>query len=413
MRYFTTFARFVARQELLTVSSARIGMQPKEFQLLLYCARSRPDAEQVKDLVGKGIDWQLLLKLATQHCVRPMLLQSLKSVCWNAVPQSIQQELTLFIKANAQKNLFFTGELLRLLRLFEQNAIPIAAIKGPVLAYSLYDDISLREFSDLDVIVQEKNLPKAEDILTACGYEADFADRDYRSAFLRYQGQYAFRNSQSGISVDVHWRLSSKGAAFPLQLAEIWPRLEKVTIAGRPVLTLAHDDLALFLAGHGTKERWRSLVWVCDFAEFLRKYQDIDWVEISDRAQRSHSSHPLLLAIFLASDLLGAAAPLLLINEARSNPSVRELAKQAKLRMLQPEAETEVGKFLGGLRTHDRLRHKLSSIVTLLTTRTVGDSEALHLPKFLWGAYFFTRPFRLTAKAVKMIVRRNTSGHGD
>src|SRR5262249_39469615 len=88
--------------------------EPPEFQLLLYCARSRPDAGSVRDLVSKGIDWQILLKLAAQHCVRPMLLQTLKSVCWDAVPQKTQLELTLFNEANVQKNLFFTGELLRL-----------------------------------------------------------------------------------------------------------------------------------------------------------------------------------------------------------------------------------------------------------------------------------------------------------
>ena len=266
--------------------------------------------------MSKGIDWQILLKLAAQHCVRPMLLQTLKSVCWDAVPQKIQLELTLFNKANVQKNLLFTGELLRLLGLFQQNAIPIAAFKGPVLAHSVYGDISLREFSDLDVIVQEADLSKAEDILTARGYQADFPDRDYRSAFLSYQGQYAFRHSNTGISVDLHWRLSSKGVAFPLQSAEIWPRLEKVTIAGRTVPTLAHDDLALFLAAHGTKEGWRSLIWVCDFAELLRKYQDIDWVAVLDRAQRSHSSRPLLLAIVLASTLLDAPAPVALIDRS-------------------------------------------------------------------------------------------------
>src|SRR3974390_983227 len=288
--------------------------ESKEFQLLLYCARSRPDAEPVRDLVAKDIDWQLLLKLAAQHCVRPMLLRSLKSLCWEAVPQSIQRDLTHFSKTNAQKNLLFTRELLRLVGLFGQNALPIAALKGPVLAYSVYDDISLREFSDLDILVQEADLSKAEDILTGCGYEADFADRDYRSAFLRYQGQYAFRNSQSGISVDLHWRLSSKGVAFPLRLAEVWSRLEKVKIAGHTVPTLAHDDMALFLSAHGTKEGWRSLVWVCDFAEFLRKYQDIDWMAIFDRAQRSHSLRPLLLASTLASTMLNAPVPAVLIE---------------------------------------------------------------------------------------------------
>ena len=97
-------------------------------------------------------------------------------MCWDAVPQKIQLELTHFNKANAQKNLRLTGELLRLLDLFQQNAIPIAAFKGPVLAHSVYGHISLREFSDLDVIVHEADLSKAEDILIARGYQADFAD---------------------------------------------------------------------------------------------------------------------------------------------------------------------------------------------------------------------------------------------
>jgi hypothetical protein len=379
-------------------------MNPLEFQLLLYCARSCPDAGSVRDLVSKGIDWQILLNLAAQHCVRPMLLQTLKSVCWDAVPQKTQLELTLFNKANVQRNLLFTGELLRLLGLFQQNAIPIAAFKGPVLAHSVYGHISLREFSDLDVIVQEADLSKAEDILTTRGYQADFADRDYRSAFLSYHGEYAFRHSNTGISVDLHWQLSSKGVARPLQLAEIWSRLEKVTIAGRTVLTLAHDDLALYLAAHGTKEGWRSLNWVCDFAEFLRQYQEIDWAAVLDRAQRCHSSRPLLLATVLASTLLDAPAPAVLIDRAWKNSAVRALAEEAKLRMLRAVPEGELGEFLNRLNTHDRLRYKLWPVATLLTTRTVSDYQAMPLPKSLWGIYYLTRPFRLASKIAKMIL---------
>src|SRR5262249_55499649 len=156
------------------------------------------------------------------------------------------------------------------------NRIPIATFKGPALAVSIYGDLALREFSDLDLLVHKADLGEAENILAACGYHADFPDKDYRTAFVSYQGQYAFRHGKTGISIDLHWRLASKGMAFPIQPTEIWPRLEQVTIAGRTVPTLAHDDLALFLAAHGTKEGWRSLGWVCDFAEFLRKCRDID-----------------------------------------------------------------------------------------------------------------------------------------
>src|SRR5262249_1191167 len=152
---------------------------------------------------------------------------------------------------------------------------------------------SLREFCDVDVIVPEVDLCKAEDILIGRGYQADFPDREFRSAFLRYTGQYAFRNSQTGISVDLHWRLTSKGMAFPIQPAELWPKLSQVIVAGRTIPTLAHDDLALFLAAHGTKSGWRDLIWVCDFAELLRKYQDIDWVVAFERARRAYCSRSL------------------------------------------------------------------------------------------------------------------------
>lgn len=382
-------------------------MNLPEFQLLLCCARSRPDAGSVRDLVSKGIDWQLLLNLASQHCVRPILLQSLKCVCWDSVPKEIKLELMMFNRANAQKNLLFTRELLQLIDLFNKNAIPIAAFKGPILSRIVYGDISLREFSDLDVIVAKDNLSKAQDILLARGYQADFTDRDFRAAFQSYQGQYAFRHGNTGIAVDLHWRLS--GAAVPLTLAAIWPRLEQVTIAGRTVFTLSQDDLALFLAEHGTKEGWRSLIWVCDFAEVVRKYKDIDWGAVLDRAQRRNSSRSLLLAIALASTLLDAPAPVALIARAHKNSAVRKLAEKAQLGMLRSAQEPETAEFLRRLTTSDRLTNRLWTVAALLATRTVSDYQAMPLPKILWGTYYLTRPFRLAIKLIVMMLRSKKS----
>jgi putative nucleotidyltransferase-like protein len=378
-------------------------MNHREFKLLLCCARTRPDVESVRNLIRKNIDWPILLKLAAHHCVLPMLLQTLKSVCWASVPEAIQVDLVRFHRWNAQKNLILTGELLRLLDVFKQNGIPIAAFKGPLLAESVYGDLSLREFSDLDVIVHETDLCRAENILTSNGYQADFPDREYRSTFLSYQGQYAFRHPKTGMSVDLHWRLSSKGVRFPLHSVEMWARLDQVTIAGRTIPTLTHQDLALFLAAHGTKEGWRSLVWVCDFAELLRKYQDIDWAAVLDRAQRSHSSRALLLAIALAFTLLDAPAPKELVDKAHNNSAVKALADEARLRMLRTISQPELDEFLETLNTHDRLSDRLWRIVTHLTTRTVGDYEAMPLPKWLWGFYYLTRPFRLASKMIKII----------
>src|SRR6516162_3364287 len=235
-------------------------MFPPEFQLLLYCARSQPASGPIKRFVDQSaIDWGKLLALADQHCVRPLLLQSLKAVCWDAVPASVQVEHESFCKSNAQKNLLLALELLRLLGRFNENEVPVVAFKGPLLAEAVYGDLSLREFSDLDLLIRVQDLAKAEDILLACGYTAQFPDRDYRTAFLSYHGQYAFRRGQSDLWVDLHWQFSGDGVVFPLRAAEVWPRLIKDTIAGRAVLSLARDDLALYLAAHGTKEGWTRM----------------------------------------------------------------------------------------------------------------------------------------------------------
>jgi hypothetical protein len=380
-------------------------MNRPEFQFLLHCARSQPETSPIRELVSGGINWQSLLELADQHDVRSLLLQSLKSVCWDAVPQSIQLELEQFQRANVQKTLLYTSELLRLLDVFRHRGIPIAAFKGPVLADSLYGDLALREFSDLDVIVHEADLHKAEDLLTGCGYQPDFPDKNYRSTFLSYQGQYAFRNYQTGIFVDLHWRFASKGVAFPLKPADVWSRLRQVTIAGRTVPTLAQDDLALFLAAHGTKEGWKKLRWVCDFTELLRKYPDMNWSAVLHRAQRSHSSRSLLLAVVLASTLLDAPAPVDLINKGQSDSAVRALAQQAQLRMLTASPQGEVEEFLNSLNAYDKFRPKLWLTLSLLTTRTVGDYRAMPLPKPLWAIYYVTRPFRLASKLAEMMLR--------
>jgi hypothetical protein len=84
------------------------------------------------------------------------------------------------------------------------------------------------------------------------------------------------------------------------------------------------------------------------------------------------------------------------------NSAVRNLVEEAKLRMLRTVPEGELKFFLNGLKVPDRLRHRLLAIASLLTTRTVGDYEAMPLPKSLWGLYYLTRPFRLAGKMLKV-----------
>jgi hypothetical protein len=140
-------------------------------------------------------------------------------------------------------------------------------------------------------------------------------------------------------------------------------------IANQPVPTLAPDDLAPFLAGQGMKEGWRKLIWVCDFAELLRKYRNINWTAVLERAQQANYSRSLLLGSFLAHHLLDAPAPLGLLNKARDDSAVQILAEEIQSRMRGNAPAEELDEVLNDF-TIDKSRHKFLPLARLLRTRT-------------------------------------------
>jgi len=190
--------------------------------------------------------------------------------------------------------------------------------------------------------------------------------------------------------------VSPDGVVFPLRAAEVWPRLIEEPLPVERPRAWHSDDQALFLAAHGTKEGWRSLLWLCDFARILAPISGPRLDCHSGAAARSHSSRQLLLAIELAATLLDAPAPAELLDQARNSSAVQSLARRAREGMLltSPKGNWE---FRFGLNTHDKFLHRLLPIKAFLTTRTVGDHQAMPLPKSLWVYIILRVPFALRA----------------
>ena len=90
------------------------------------------------------------------------------------------------------------------------------------------------------------------------------------------------------------------------------------------------------------------------------------------------------------------------ISRRMQQPAVQSLARREREGMLltAPKGSWE---FRFGLNTHDKWLHRLLPIKALLTTRTVGDYQAMPLPKSLWGLYYLTRPFRLVGHLAKKV----------
>jgi hypothetical protein len=141
-------------------------------QLLL--AGSTPVAspargEQVRELLGRRIDWDLLLEQANWHCVSPLLYTVLRAEAPDLAPAAALSSLRSRYELNFRHNLFMTGQMMQLVRKFRERNIPVIAYKGPALC-SYYQDLGLREFGDLDFLVAPGDVPRANEMLHLEGF---------------------------------------------------------------------------------------------------------------------------------------------------------------------------------------------------------------------------------------------------
>ena len=377
---------------------------PPEFELLCCTIGPRLILGRAAAILHDGINWRVLTDLATAHGVRPRLIRVIRESFSAQLPPETKQEFEDFQRIHLVRSLHAGKELAAISDALSQTGVRHAWFKGITLAATLYGSIAGREFVDLDVIVDKDNIAAAERILEARGYAPRHGDATFRTAFLAYQHQYIFVNPETRLMIDLHWDFSGKGDFFPLQTSEIWRNLIRVPVANHDIPTLGMSELAILLAGHGTKEGWASLNWVADFAEFLHKNFDLDWVALQRRAQKNKCGRSILLAGLLASKLFQIDMSAELMRLIADDGRVYALAKSA-INRLCPDAIVSTQR-QSWPKLYQRWPRQLWAAWVMLSVRTTGDHKAMPLPRQLWHIYYLTRPIRLGLVVLSMGLRR-------
>ena len=365
---------------------------------LLRRAARPPAPADVGGIGDLGPAWSRVTSHAIEHGLRPALIELLSSVDWKAVPDPMREELEEFQRWHLLRTLEIAEELASVVRTFQSHGIRFALFKGAALSLQLYGRLAAREYNDLDLIVPLADVAHAEELLSVRGYRPAFADRRFRRFFLGHQGQTAFRRDGGTVDLDLHWTFSGSFLPFPLRDREIWDRLTSVSVAGVDVPTLAPADTVLLLAGHGTKEGWRSLMWLRDFAFAVERWRDLDWADIHRRAGRNGCGDSVLLACALAEQVLATPGPSALAQAIAANDRVAALAASLGARLREGNLDK---RHLDDLALCDRRVDRWRAGLGFALAPTPGDFDALPLPRALWPAYYLLRPVRLMAKAVR------------
>lgn len=385
-------------------SSAAVASACPEKQLLVCCARShlRPaDTEEIRRLVGEKLDWDYVLSEAAENSIVPLLSKSLREAAGDLIPTAIAEQLKEASRTNSIRCLFLSAELARILQLFRGESILAVPYKGPVLAAQAYGDVTLREFEDLDIILPQKDLPRAHSLLEQQGYEPRFPwilSKDAVSALV--PGEYNYRDKSRRVMVELHTELTLRHFPVAPDIHALAEKLVSINVAGAEILTFTPETTFVLLCLHGSKDFWERLSWVADIAEMAALNPALDWEKAYGLAESLRSTRILHLGIGLASEILGAEFPAIVADRAAKDSVAMGLVREVTDRLLRRDFPhlNSFGRFNFRRRLVPMYWRGMRYSLRLTLVPTEDDWEMVQLPPALSPLYILLRPLRLLRK---------------
>jgi hypothetical protein len=304
-------------------------MRP-ELELLRICARPAPapdDAAAVRRCLELGLDWDRLVDLTQLHGVQVLLTAAIDTHDIPA-PEDFRERLDAFTRKRAGINQDLVDAIAALMPHFDGAGIQTLLFKGPEMVPGFSPSFAARPFSDVDVLVDKRDVPAAIDLLMRHGYGLKHGGAWDASQFLWYHHGETLKRPGASFEVDLHWEVMASrtfGCRFPFK--KLWDRRMTTTIQGTNVSCVSLEDLFLILCIHGCKHRWTLLKWLRDIAILATLDTPPDWNVVKQRASAMGAKRMVALSLFLVGDILDTTVPEAATHAFPPDRHVRSLAK--------------------------------------------------------------------------------------
>lgn len=296
-------------------------------ELVSNC-NSQPN--QIKE-IGNDVESEVFFTALESHRLLNVTHHNIgKNIAYFSSP--VQTIWNQKYTANKYRILSHVGELYAVLGIFSKHNIEAISLKGPMLSLRYYDDYTLRECNDLDILVRLSDVEQAFQLLKNRGYElSEIALKTPKQIEIYFQNyhHYCLYNAERGIQIELHWQLFSSQNYSIYEKSEYWSRTEIIKIAGLNVLVLSKYDNFLYLCIHGGTHQWNRMFWVYDivriiFAEEKKFVENVYQIAIDQKRERF-----VLQALHLAAILFKIILPDVIVEAIKSDKSVQKLSRIA------------------------------------------------------------------------------------
>lgn len=374
----------------------------REKQLLAFCARTCVPPEvrrQIREIIGGGVDWEYTLAQAQEHCVLPLLERNLRACASDLVPGEASAQLQESSRANALRCLAQTSELLRVVDLLESRGIHAQPYKGPVIAAQAYGDIAARQFEDLDIILQQRDMQAADAAIRSLGYEPKYPWIHGQGASI-VPGEYNYSHAGRQIVLELHTEATLRHFPVRPDLEEFFDRGVSVDLGRHSVRTFRGEDALGVYCVHGAKDFWERLVWIADIAELLRSHPDLDWDSVWRTTEALRAERMVHVGLALAAGVLDATIPPEVSQRINRDRGTSSLAVELGKRVVSRDARERTAgeRFRYRRRTVPGLAAGWGYAIRLTLAPAEEDWDQTQLPRPLGPFHTVLRPLRLLRK---------------
>ena len=379
----------------------------KDLQFLIACCQSEPAENDISFIRGTiqdpNFNLHHTLRLAHRHGIHPLLYKILKELNSAYPSPTITNDILPLLKhqhlAMVRKNMLMSSELIKIMRLFRENGIEALAFKGPVLALQLYGDITLRQYSDLDILIHCKERESAARLLEERGYESLlFMGPKQERVWYRNAKEMSLYHPGKNIHIDLQWQFFDRDYPLHFRLGKIWDTACETSLNGNSIQTFSSDSLLIYLCIHGSKHLWERIGWIKDI-DLLVRSGDLNWEQIDREMEGSGFERMFLLGLYMTNTYFRTPLP----------DSIKEqIREQGWLRKLEDfivsdwnEKQNMFRNTTAMLYLFPTLESKFKYLTKVIIKPAKNEYRYIDLPENFYWAYYLLRPYLLIRKYMR------------
>ncbi len=266
-------------------------MSPEKKIILLSSKIYPSDKEfdQLNSLLIDVEDWDVMVENLLQCSVGPLFYLKAPSLPnTKLISEAAFSKLKKSYYYTLTRGMLMYQVLQKTLNILQENEIDVVVLKGAYVAEALYEDLGLRLFSDIDLLVKEKDASNAFNALLNAGFTQSKKDKMFEFLHENISYEHLPQLVYKGIPVELHVRLHKEEEEYKFPSDRMWKNAEERKLGGVIVQIPDLPDLLIHTILHLYKHFRNGQIQFTgfnDIVNILEIWRDkLDWAEVIRRS---------------------------------------------------------------------------------------------------------------------------------